>query len=367
MIDMRRAKQTRLARIAGNALLAAFTLTVCAAGLELILRLTPPIQRPIHHIASSKIAFEPDTSARYSTSEYDFLIQINRVGRRDSDWSPGTLADPANILVIGDSFVLGYGVDQNDSIPELLEQKLRKSKASGEVFNFGMPGDISLPEYKRLLNESLRLGIKADRVIVGIFIGNDFGFAPVQNAGTIGPNAGKKFPLNPSSLKTVQFVKNRIASSPLLSSWVLSIGDLFGKKLYLSSASDIYLKDPSLFPADRFYKILDNLVRIREICDREGKSLWVVVFPNKLQVETKITTTRFYDFLLPNIRIREYCRTHRIRCYDLTDDLRNEYANHKQPLYFPLDRHLNPRGNALAADFIWKLLDSASPNPDAPL
>lgn len=40
----------------------------------------------------------------------------------------------------GDSFVFGYGVDYENSLPHLLESKLINGGLNAQVYNFGVPG-----------------------------------------------------------------------------------------------------------------------------------------------------------------------------------------------------------------------------------
>ena len=64
-------------------------------------------------------------------------MKTNRFGRRDWEWTDSVMKDPCNIVFIGDSFVFGYGVNDADTVPTLLERELEEQGKKVEVFNFG--------------------------------------------------------------------------------------------------------------------------------------------------------------------------------------------------------------------------------------
>jgi lysophospholipase L1-like esterase len=51
-----------------------------------------------------------------------------------------------------------------------------------------------------------------------------------------------------------------------------------------------------------------------------------------------------------------YCRTHGIPCLDLLPEIARAYREVGEPLFYPIDRHLNERGYRVAADAIYAFL-----------
>jgi hypothetical protein len=70
-----------------------------------------------------------------------------------------------------------------------------------------------------------------------------------------------------------------------------------------------------------------------------------------------------FDPARPNDRIMDYCRRNGITCLDLLPTLAAEYESAHEPLYFPIDRHLNERGTAVAAEAIGAFLEENESRP----
>ena len=113
--------------------------------------------------------------------------------------------------MVGDSFVMGAGVPKEGTIPNLLEAIFgAKTGKTIEVFNFGIGGAISTPEYKILLEKALRLGISAKTVLVAIFIGNDF------NPRNFAIRRSSPIKLEFFRIRLIDFVKKRVSESSRL-------------------------------------------------------------------------------------------------------------------------------------------------------
>ena len=73
------------------------------------------------------------------TAEYDSFIEINSQGLRDRDYPYEKPADIFRVLIIGDSFVEGLQVGQDENFPALLEVMLNESASMPvEVINGGV-------------------------------------------------------------------------------------------------------------------------------------------------------------------------------------------------------------------------------------
>jgi hypothetical protein len=88
------------------------------------------------------------------------------VGFRDDAFKGGP-----RVAILGDSYVFGYGVDQNETFPAQLERKLRASGRAVDVVNAGVPGYGARLE--RILLEKDVLPLDPALVFVAVFE-NDF-------------------------------------------------------------------------------------------------------------------------------------------------------------------------------------------------
>ena len=71
--------------------------------------------------------------------EFDVEYRINSRGLRDSETDPSE-AQGKRLVLLGDSFAEGWGVEIGQAVSEQLEERLSTGGVPGEVFNFGVAG-----------------------------------------------------------------------------------------------------------------------------------------------------------------------------------------------------------------------------------
>lgn len=358
----------RLARYAVRGTLAALLgLLLLELAVRSLIDLQDLYPEGIHLVDPTKpIVFRPHASQTYSSPELTYTVSFNRFGRRDTEWSERTVADPRSILFIGDSFVIGNGVEHEETIPSRLEALLAARGDPREVLNFGMPKGNPL-RYRLALEDALDLGFAADTIAVGIFIGNDF-YPGVLSSATRAPAPRDPPPTaaQPARWPPVSHLKRylraRLSQSPMLTGWALRITSALGIDLYDTPGSYIFLRRPTADQGMLFQKILDAVGDLAELSHENGRALRIVVFPNKLQVENgDDLDSSTLDSTRPNEHILVYCKKHKIACFDLLPVLKHAYETDGVPVFFAADRHLNPAGTQIAASAIVDFL--ARPTP----
>lgn len=206
----------------------------------------PPLRSLTGISKHSNIRFEPGLRATQTTDEFEYTIITNSNGRRDREWPSSVISDPENMLFIGDSFVMGFGVEEEFSMPGLLEQQLRVDTGRNfEVFNFGISGAVALPEYRELLFDALDIGIRARTVLVAIFIGNDFNTGPTVVR--VGESKSRETPSRGRLLSNSAIYRvavNTVKTSPQLLNIAFRLGDMFGIRVYGSPSAYIFLRNP---------------------------------------------------------------------------------------------------------------------------
>jgi lysophospholipase L1-like esterase len=116
----------------------------------------------------------PNLSVEFSSTDWVTHVNTNQLGFRDREVSPkGPYT--FRILVLGDSYTFGYGVEMEDSYPEQLEGFLNvqaQQPREYDVINTGVNGYGTIQEFGLLKRhfDSLR----PDLVLLGFFTGNDF-------------------------------------------------------------------------------------------------------------------------------------------------------------------------------------------------
>src|SRR5262249_24796483 len=140
-----------------------------------------------------RVLTRPEFSVRVTTNALGF-----REPRLPAPKPPGTV----RIVVLGDSFTQGYGVDESDAYPRRLEalQGAWDRSRRYDVINLGVPGS-SPPDYLYNLRE-VGLAYHPDVVVVAV-MANDVGDIDVRHLG------------HPSALEVLQDLqKARVDDRP---------------------------------------------------------------------------------------------------------------------------------------------------------
>ena len=122
-------------------------------------------------------AHEPGQEGIFETPQFRTNVRINANGLRDRPHSYERRDDIERILVLGDSFAWGYGVEESERFSQLLE------KSQGvEVINAGVSGYSTDQELLWYRNEGIKY--ETDLVIL-VLAGNDVGDNERQLVNTI--------------------------------------------------------------------------------------------------------------------------------------------------------------------------------------
>jgi lysophospholipase L1-like esterase len=112
-------------------------------------------------------AHQPGQEGIFETPQFRTVVRINQKGLRDREHSYERLNDTGRILVLGDSFAWGYGVEESERFSELLETSL-----GVEAVNAGVSGYSTDQELLWFRGEGIKY--ESDLVIL-VIAGNDIG------------------------------------------------------------------------------------------------------------------------------------------------------------------------------------------------
>jgi hypothetical protein len=124
----------------------------------------------------------PHSSLRHKSNEFDYVFRVNRLGLRGPDIPFAKPAGTFRVVVLGDSFVAGYGVAEENLVTTLLQDELsqefcalRGTAATAarrvEVVNVGRVGTSTIRELD--LYEALGRRFEPDLVLLAYYLGND--------------------------------------------------------------------------------------------------------------------------------------------------------------------------------------------------
>ncbi len=271
-----------------------------------------------------------------NTGDYDVAVSINRYGLRDDkDIAHATRED---LVVVGDSFAWGWGVEVKDRFSDRLQ-----ALTGRRTFNLATPTDIA--GYKALLDYGKSLGAQFGQVVVSVCMENDLrrydppASAPVVRQQELGVIANLKLWLISHSavyvmLTTVVYRTPRLYALAVRSG--LLIPNLEGISTNKYDASVIESSAKKLQALSKHYDLLVVLI--------PSRGLWVG--PNR------VTEDRVHKELLASLVGRGV----------KVLDLRPLFEASGAPLayHFVNDGHWNPRGHELAAEAIARCLDGGT-------
>ena len=288
--------------------------------------------------------------------------------------SPGAF----RILGLGDSFAVNdYHLQKN--YHNFLAAAL---KAGGyphtEVLNAGVPG--TGPGYYWHILEKHGETWKPDLVLVGFFVGNDFG--EMEFMLLRGPFIKESGDPIKRWVAYLQF-HNLWVYKAIKGQWTLfsekrrkgqekketggAPEGLFSRQAHLNVEKHrmwIFEKSRRADLDSLWRENADLLLKFKEWCAQRKAPLVIVLFPDEFQVDgdlrreiyqTYHLTADDVDLAYPNRLVGDYCRRHGIFCLDLLPSFQEQGA--ARILYKLRDTHWNEAGNRLAGELIFNFLE----------
>ncbi len=104
-------------------------------------------ERDVLHFDARHAQYDPELfytlrpgGARFTSREFDTRLEVNSAGLRDDEAS---LVAP-EIIVLGDSYAMGWGVEQQESFPQVLERLSGRSVLNAGVSSYGTAREMIL-------------------------------------------------------------------------------------------------------------------------------------------------------------------------------------------------------------------------------
>lgn len=271
---------------------------------------------------------KPGTEARQvkNTGDYDVSVRINSHGLRDAN--DVATAGSDDIVVVGDSFTWGWGVEAQDRFSDQLQVLTGR-----RTFNLSTPTDID--GYAALLAYAKSLGSRAGRIVIAVCMENDLHL--YGGARQDGPPTGSGVDLKDwlaSHSALYLFAVTAVQQTPWLRDIAVKAGLIVPN--FEGIAKNDY--DPAIIDS--------SADRLREIAERY-RTLVVLIPSRALWVgnsRSRAIEERVHTAFIVALQRRG------IDVLDLQPVLEAQLA----PLsyHFANDGHWNARGHALAAHAI---------------
>jgi len=348
----------------------------------------------------------------YKTTEFEYNADVNSDGFRDVELSENTSADrdAIRIAVVGDSFTFGWGVDENDAWPRVLEKILRTHNHRVTVFNLGKTG-ASPEDYASIVSKMIPL-VRPDLLLVAILQGDDLAQLKNHTNQNSVPDTGPKtlsylelLRLGTSQLlrkvipNTMEYRRSKLhTQSTLLSTvwkkdaletierWnseqrerfhsydptikrMFLDGDLNPSLVYLAITNPRYFLDTwdlnSHYTATLIESMSQYLARINNVCVNNKVKPLVTIVPYGVYVSSKDydSRTRLGFSLNPEMltsdtadrAIEMAAARAQMEHYSVLSQFR--LVDARVPLYFVFDGHFNAEGHHLYARLIAKKVE----------
>lgn len=311
----------------------------------------------------------PGAATRVRTPEFDMPVRINSRGLRDREIPYRKPAGVYRILVLGDSQTFGYGVRAEETYAKVLEQRLRSRRV--ETINTGVPGSGTAHQLHFLETEGWKYA--PDAVVLGFFFNDilenkqcrlyaveDGRIVRIAVPAAEGHSLFKVqgVPENPVD---VQAVHGPIRPAPPRPPFLIRYSHL--ARLARQAASNVKressVPDQVGIPARELSAHL--LAEVARRCrDRDVLFLTALIpsWEECKDPEERALKEKYREVLRFVERPGE-------QILDLLPPMR---AAGNEALLYPQDRHLNPKGHAVVAAEIERVLRSREPRlrGDAP-
>jgi lysophospholipase L1-like esterase len=331
----------------------------------------PSIQRFDEELGWSKT---PNAKGERKTREFDVTYEVNALGLRDDPMSSPKKPDGTfRVVMLGDSFVLGYTVDRRDLFVDLLEDWWQAENRPIDVVNAGTEGYSTDQEVLWLD----RHGAEFTPDLVMLFpYENDLYWNaktryyrfPKPRFNTDGerelrmlvdPGAKPAFESTAiGALIAARFTAEKPAT------WSIE-----GRTLPMEWGA--YFEPAPEFMNEAYDRTRGALIHLKATCAELGAALLVVPIPNKASIHTNAQDALqsavgwqsgeggkpTWSADRPVETVLDLCKQLSIPTLDPRASLR-ESARDGTELYFQRDWHLNPDGNRAFARALHDGLDS---------
>ncbi len=316
-------------------------------------------------------------SGRLANVDFDTSIHINSRGHRGAEFIDAK-GDRRRLLVIGDSFTFGWGVNDDDTYPAQLQKRLNSltPDSNVEVVNAGFAAGYSPDTYYLYLkNEGLAL--EPDAIVVSLFIGNDFDSdAAFENEWVQTDARGLPLSIRNRNSRVVDNylvpwpipvryrtpVLSRLhvyqglfdiwwEISPRLKSWMFMSTTVYADEQ--GSVEDQVPYNYRLRYADRtetvFKRVTTLLHAMQQLAAEGDVPLFVMVIPEPSQLNEGSYAGLPVDLEKPQKQLRTFFDARGLKHLDLLPVLRKQRSA-GTVVYFPNDGHFTSDGNRLAAE-----------------
>lgn len=294
----------------------------------------------------------PNSSYRHTTADYSVSYHANSWGMRDRARMLES-GGKKRVLVLGDSFAEGYGVEDGKRFSDVLE-----NTTGLEHLNFGTAGSFGPTQYY-LLYKTLAKKFEHDAVMVCIlpfndFLDDDYEYGKTAHASRYRPYFAGQSP----DYKLIYTMKELPSEKGKLTEQLLReftytgnlIKHMKGLARHRATAVSASYAGYYDYTREQWQRLCYVLGLIHR--DAEGKEVIILTIPS---VEDFARMQKGETSKLPG-ELAAYCKAAGMTYVDLLPGIQAAEKG-SRACYYQTDPHWNAYGSKVAADFILKNVD----------
>lgn len=290
--------------------------------------------------------YKPGLEGRLARGDLDFSFRLDRKGFRNPEPWP----ERVGLVLLGDSMAFGYGASDGHDWPSLLRARL----PSVGIVNLALIGTGPLQHAK--IFELYGRALGAPAVVHVLFPGNDLAD---DTAFSRWLESDRQFSYRKFRGQGDRWLDDSLLGWAQRTHLFWFAVDLVrtikqtarGHTLVLEDGTRLRLVVPRREPIDpvELERTVGAVEQIRSEVERLGGRFFVLLMPSKEEVYLSLAGI---DAPSPSASVRAQLQRRGIAFLDLGDILRAEASLRGPALYFEVDGHPNPDGQAIIAEAV---------------
>ena len=341
-----------------------FVVVDLVAGVFLVKPLSPELSpdKIRHH------KLVPNTDSRFEQPDFSYIQHVNNLGLRGKDSSFKRSPGRYRVLMLGDSFTMGKGMEDDQTFSALLEVSLNQRKACGattfEVLNGGVDSYAPILSYLQLSGDLAPLEV--DLILLNLDLSDLLQEAAYRkeavydSTGTIIGVPGSQRPLLFSQRIRAWIDQHTFLTRLLLfyiNKW-LGYQDFTVQGVVTRANPELLkytLAEDTINRDEQWTQIFDSIARIKKFADERSIAFALVVYPWGHQISETEWVPGRYNFVPKGATVSDkyldiiYQRSKQlgVELVSLFPKLRAHKGD--APLYFHYDMHWTVEGHKVVA------------------
>jgi len=319
---------------------------------------------------------QPKTQLNFATREYNYIQKINNLGLRGGDIQVNKPRNQYRIIMLGDSFTMGKGVEDDKTFSALLEKDLNKkfiihNNRIIEVLNAGVVSYSPILSFFQLTKEVGSLS--PDLVVLNLDMSDLMQEMAYRNMATYGDDGqiigvdGYK-DKKPVAARVRRWINRNLYITRLFFFYLEKFsGEVIVENVVSQADPELLrhtLAHDSVQRKEQWQDVFDSILKIKRYCDDSGIKFLLTTYPWGHQVsKNEWRPGRFA--LVPENAVVSDRSIKTIEEFSMNNsiDLLNVFPvfrryNGKSPLYYSYDIHWTSAGHKLMAEELERYIRS---------